>query len=116
MTCLHKAGRMMQFWGWIETLVMVNILFLMLYPGFNKGSNEYDEFIPLIVTTSVEVVFIGILTIVIGRYLKYQKLWSKISTLIISAISLFVFPIGTFFGAIIIMYLYRGWNDEPFKI
>ena len=59
---------------------------------------------------------IGIFSIIVGRYLKYQKTWSKASSCVVVAFDLLMFPIGTVFGIAIIFYLYKGWNDEPFKI
>ena len=118
MTNLHKAGRMLQFWGWIQMLLVANVLLVAWITSYSPKSTalELDETLYFIITGLALLTISGILSIVVGRHLKYQKLWSKISTLIISAIDLFFFPIGTFFSSVIIMYLYRGWNDEPFKI
>ena len=108
----------MQFWGWIQILFVASVLLTEWIASYSLKytAHEWDETFYIIITGLALLTISGILAIVVGRLLKYQKLWSKITTLIISIIDLFIFPIGTFFGAIIIMYLYRGWNDEPFKI
>ena len=117
MTKLHIAGRMLQFWGWLQISVVVCMLLTAWIASYSKKSSPLilDEELYFLVAGLALLTVSGIISIVVGRFLKYKKLWCKLTALIISIIDLFIFPIGTFFSAIIIMHLYQDWNDEPFK-
>lgn len=116
MTNLQIAGRMLQFWGWIQVSLVICMLLTAWIASYSKRSAplELNESLYFITAALSLLTITGVLAIVAGRLLKYQKLWCKLATLIISIISIFIFPIGTFFSVFIIMYLYRGWNDEAY--
>ena len=113
MTKLHIAGRILQVWGWIQISVVVFMLLTAWIASYSKKSTPLVlEDLHFLIAGLALLTISGILAIVVGRFLKYKKLWCKITALIISFIDLFIFPIGTFFSAIIIVHLYQGWNDE----
>mgnify|MGYP000990996795 CR=1 FL=1 len=118
MTKLHIAGRMLQIWGWIQISVVVFMLLTAWIASYSKQSTPFvlDEKYYFLIAGIALLTISGILAIVVGRFLKYKKLWCKLTALIISIISFFIFPIGTFFSAIIILHLYQDWNDEAYKI
>lgn len=118
MTKLHIAGRLMQIWGWIQISVVVFMLLTASIASYSKKSTPLvlDEKVYFLIAGIALLTISGILAIVAGRFLKYKKLWCKLTALIISFIGFFIFPIGTFFSAIIIVHLYQDWNDEEYKI
>jgi len=107
MTKIERAGRILQLWGWVYT-AMIAPLFYIFISDFEKT----DELEVFIIGFLFLLILIGVFTIYIGRTLKLKKLWVKTLSLVISFLSLFLFPIGTIFGALTIMYIYQDWNEQ----
>lgn len=118
MTNLQIAGRLLQFWGWIQIAVVIGMLLTAWIASYSIRSAplEFDEKLYFMATVLSVLTITGILAVVAGRLLKRQKLWSKLTALLVSIISLVAFPIGTFFSVFIVLYLYRGWDDEGSQV
>ena len=64
-----------------------------------------------IILLSLLTLAIPILYLRIGSAIKQGKKWGKVTGAFIATISLLNLPIGTIFGAAILFYLKKGWNE-----
>ena len=107
---LHKAGRLLKLFGWLAMIAIVGISSSILIPIIHDG--KIDEEVYIAIPLIVLAVSISVFYLFIGNAVKKDKIWAKVTGIVLAGVSLFSFPIGTIIGGFILYYLYRGWNEQ----
>ena len=106
--------------GWLKVILFISTFSVLLYlflmdssitmllPIFNSSNSLEELMLPMLVTSGVSLI-LAILFFVTAKGLKKQKVWARALTIIISSVILFVFPIGTIMGTILVFGVTKGW-------
>jgi hypothetical protein len=110
LTNLQKAGRLIRLLGWLSLIAVIGIVAAIAIPLIATGKG-IGQAIPIILLSLLSLV-IPIIHFWVGNSIKQNKKWAKIIGVIIGILNLLNFPIGTFIGIFILLYLYKGWNES----
>lgn len=102
-----KAGRLVQFLGFINLAILVIV-------AVARGVNYFVTAEPVAgsaVTAFAIAVALAVAFVFVGSEMKKHKKWAIVLGWVIGIISLFNFPIGTIIGAFVLYYLYQGRNE-----
>ena len=106
-----KAGRVMRFLGWIGAFVMICVVIAIVAGmlGSAKKMPPSGWFaIPLVFVIGGASCWFQLF---LGQAVKNHKEWARTVGIILSALQLFAFPLGTLIGAYILWQLWKGWDD-----
>ena len=73
-----------------------------------EAINSYEKRYLLIFILSIKSIFFYVLF----KELKKRRPWARIATVVAGVLLLFVFPIGTIVGIILIYNMTKGWSEE----
>lgn len=107
---IEKAGRLLRLSGWLMLIPAIGIAASILLPLY--VNDDFGGTSPFIMYLLVLFIFLSFLTLFIGKAVKNNKKWAKISGLFISTLLLISPPIGTVLALIIYYYLYKGWSEN----
>jgi len=110
LTNLQKAGRLIRLLGWLSLIAVIGIVAAIAIPQVAAGKGV--ENIIIIILLSLLLLAIPIIHLYVGSSIKQNKTWAKIIGVIIGILNLLNFPIGTFIGIFILLYLHKGWNES----
>ncbi len=102
----EKAGRAFKLIGWVM-IILTTLFAIVALPSFVRTHRTAFLGFSLVI-----VWMINGLTIFLGQSILKHKEWARVAGMILSALQLLAFPVGTLIGAYVLYHLFKGWNDE----
>lgn len=107
LTNTQKAGRILRLLAWIN-LVLIVLLTLSIGIPALAGQVETPGIIIVVFVLMLAVLWAQF---AIGAALKRHE--GRAFGLGLAILMLFSFPVGTILGAVVIVYLAKGWSEPP---
>ena len=111
-----NAGRMIRMFGWLTSIPGVALIASVIIPVVTHGdASNTAKLLALSLLGSI-LLAIGLGQLVLGSAIKKHKDWSRIGGIVYGVLLLFLFPVGTVIGALILHWLIKGWDELPIKL
>lgn len=109
-----KAGRLLRLLGWL--MAVATVLFVIAATTHLVDVYGTDEFTSSLVGFYAGVILVLVLIVAlyfwVGNAMKANNEWARFLAIILSLLSLFNFPIGTFISVFVFYYLARGGRES----
>jgi len=98
----------MRLMGWFYLLALGGIGASIAIPALHRHESPPVEGLALIAA----ILAVAAFYLFVGAKIKRYRKWAKVTGVVLALLALFVaFPVGTLLGALILYYLWRGWNE-----
>ncbi len=102
----EKAGRVIRLLAWLQVVAFIGIVAAVAIPFFA----QHKSIDPRVFLALLFIAFPA-LYLAIGKAIKEHKEWGRNGGIIIGALMLVGFPIGTIIGAYLLWCLIKGWEQ-----
>jgi hypothetical protein len=102
----YRAGRLFRFVAWMNIIMGLGVQILFVYPLLGSGAQQNTIWLALI-GSMILVLAIALVLFLVGGALKRGEPWARVVGLVLAALMLLSFPIGTVFGALLLYFLIR---------
>jgi hypothetical protein len=104
---IAKAARMLISFGVITLVLDLIIGFALMIPTIQSGATLERHTI-----TKIAIgVIIAMIYVIVGSFVKRNGVYSRRIGVVFSLLALLVVPLGTLFGALALLYLFKGRHD-----
>jgi len=116
-TSLTLSIIILQLLRWLNIISFIFVFGIFLYSLFVEKENAMIKIFSLYLAPSAiaNLILATLLYFVIKGLLK-QRRWARVITIILGVLMLFVFPIGTLIGILLIYGTTIGWTKKPTEI
>ena len=104
-----KVGRAVRLLGWTALVFSAIVWFALFTLNFRKGPPQ--NYLPPILVSASMTTALSVLFIWVGSALMKKKIWSRYAGIVIGALMLLGFPVGTLLGLYVLWGLVKGWDE-----
>lgn len=106
----HNAGHLLAIWAWLLLFVVGTIIMSVLVVNFM--GDEPEKSTALFWTIINSILVLSVIVLVTAKGLKQHKQWARYVGILLAAMALIAFPVGTVMGLFILSYINKGWHES----